>query len=208
VRLITHGLESAMLPEDLPPDLPSFVAHFGSDEQCHDYLFRQRWPDGFACRACGHQQAWRLRRRRHLYECAVCGQQHSLLTGTVFEQTKTGLARWFLAIYLVSSSKKRRGRRLGRLRLAAVGDASRASLEGFLAAHLARPAAVTTDGWAGYGGLASQGWHHEAIKLSATWGEAALRLPAIHLVFSLRRTSAASPSSTTRWPGTAARRGT
>jgi transposase-like protein len=264
VRLITHGLESAMLPEDLPPDLPSFVARFGSDEQCHDYLFGQRWPDGFACRACGHQRAWRLRRRRHLYECAVCGQQHSLLTGTVFEQTKTGLARWFLAIDLVSSRKggisavelqrqlglrsyqtawtwlhklrramvrpgreplseqveadetyvggsepgkrgrgaggktvvagavesgrgKRRGRRLGRLRLAAVGDASRASLEGFLAAHLARPAAVTTDGWTGYGGLGAQGWQHEAITLSASWGDAALRLPAIHLVFSLAK---------------------
>jgi hypothetical protein len=59
--------------------------------------------------------------------------------------------------------------------------------EGFLAAHLARPAAVTIDGWAGYGGLAAQGWHHETINLSATWGDAALRLPAIHLVFSLAK---------------------
>jgi hypothetical protein len=46
---------------------------------------------------------------------------------------------------------------------------------------------VTTDGWVGYGGLASHGWHHETINLSATWGEAALRLPAIHLVFSLAK---------------------
>jgi hypothetical protein len=65
---------------------------------------RQRWPEGFACRACGQRRAWRLR-RRHLYECAGCGQQHSLLKGTIFEQTKTGLAKWFLAIYLVSASK-------------------------------------------------------------------------------------------------------
>jgi hypothetical protein len=28
-----------------------------------------------------------------------------MLAGTIFEQTKTGLARWFLAIWLVSSSK-------------------------------------------------------------------------------------------------------
>ena len=38
-------------------------------------------------------------------ECAACGKQHSLLAGTIFEQTKTGLSRWFLAIYLVTSSK-------------------------------------------------------------------------------------------------------
>ena len=37
----------------------------------------------------------------------MCGlrQQHSLLKDTIFEQTKTGLAKWFLAIYLVTSSK-------------------------------------------------------------------------------------------------------
>jgi ISXO2-like transposase domain/Transposase zinc-ribbon domain len=252
----------AMLADDLPRDLPTFIARFGTDEQCHAYLFQQRWPDGFGCRACGHHQAWRLG-RRNVYECAACGQQHSLLKGTIFEQTKTGLARWFLAIYLVSASKggisalelqrqmgfgsyqtawtwlhkirramvrpgrealreqieadetyvggaepgkpgrgggktvvagavesdrgKTRGRRLGRLRLAVLPNASRSSLEGFLAANVARPAGVTTDGWAGYGGLAAAGWRHEPVNLSATWGDAALRLPAIHLVFSLAK---------------------
>jgi transposase-like protein len=251
-----------MLPEDLPQDLPTFIARFGTDERCHAYLFEKRWPDGFCCRACGHRQAWRLG-RRNIYECAACGQQHSLLKGTIFEQTKTGLAKWFLAIYLVSASKggisalelqrqmgfgsyqtawtwlhkirramvrpgraaltaqveadetyvggaepgkpgrgggktvvagavesgrgKARGRRLGRLRLAVVPDVSAESLEGFLGQNVARPATVTTDGWAGYGGLATAGYRHAPINLSASWGDAALRLPAIHLVFSLAK---------------------
>ena len=42
---------------------------------------------------------------RLIEECAACGKQHSLFAGTIFEQTKTGLAKWFLAIYLVTSSK-------------------------------------------------------------------------------------------------------
>jgi transposase-like protein len=251
-----------MLPEDLPKDLPTFIERFGTDERCHAYLFQKRWPDGFCCRACGHRQAWRLG-RRNIYECAACGQQHSLLTGTIFEQTKTGLAKWFLAIYLVSASKggisalelqrqmgfgsyqtawtwlhkirramvrpgraaltaqveadetyvggaepgkpgrgggktvvagavesgrgKARGRRLGRLRLAVVPDVSAESLESFLGHNVERPATVTTDGWAGYGGLAAAGYRHAPINLSASWGDAALRLPAIHLVFSLAR---------------------
>jgi transposase-like protein/ribosomal protein L37AE/L43A len=251
-----------MLPEDLPQDLPTFIERFGTDERCHAYLLQKRWPDGFCCRACGHRQAWRLG-RRNIYECAACGQQHSLLKGTIFEQTKTGLAKWFLAIYLVSASKggisalelqrqmgfgsyqtawtwlhkirramvrpgraaltaqveadetyvggaepgkpgrgggktvvagavesgrgKARGRRLGRLRLAVVPDVSAASLEGFLGQNVARPATVTTDGWAGYGGLAAAGYRHAPINLSASWGDAALRLPAIHLVFSLAK---------------------
>jgi transposase-like protein len=82
---------------------------------------------------------------------------------------------------------KGRQRRLGRLRLAAVPDASTESLEGFLAGNLAPPAAVTTDGWPGYGGLGEAGYDHEAINLSRSWGEAVLRLPAIHLVFGLAK---------------------
>jgi transposase-like protein len=252
-----------MLPDDLPRDLPGFLARFGTDEQCRDYLIRARWPEGFRCAACGHGRCHALRARLAL-ECAACGKQHSYMAGTIFEQTKTGLARWFLAIWLVTSSKggisamelkrqmgfgsyqtawswlhkirramvapgraplagrveadetylgaarpgrsgrgaagktkvagavesgrgKARGRRLGRLRLAAVPDASAKSLEGFLARNVAKPAAVATDGWSGYAGLAARGYTHEPVNLSRGWGDAALRLPGIHLVFGLAK---------------------
>jgi transposase-like protein len=252
-----------MLPNDLPRDLPTFIARFGTDEQCRDHLFKARWPEGFRCRACGHDDAYVLA-RRNIYECAACGQQHSLLTGTIFEQTKTDLAKWFLAIYLVTSSKggisamelqrqmgfgsyqtawswlhkirkamvrpdrkplaerveadetylgaakpgragrgavgkavvagavesgrgKARGRRLGRLRLTAVPDASATSLAGFLSQNLAKPASVVTDGWPAYAGLGAAGYTHEPVNLSRSWGDAALRLPGIHLVFGLAK---------------------
>jgi transposase-like protein len=252
-----------MIPDDLPEDLPTFMAQFGTDQQCRDYLFAARWPEGFRCVACGHDDAYALK-TKIVYEGVACGKQHSLLAGTIFEQTKTGLSRWFLAIYLVTSSKrgisamarkrqmgfasygtawtwlhkirkamvrpgrkplsdrveadetyvggarpgrpgrgaagktlvagavetgrgKARGRRLGRLRLAKLPDASATSLEGFLAANVARPAAVATDGWRGYLGLPANGYGHEPVNLSASWGDAALRLPAIHLVLALAR---------------------
>src|SRR3954453_16191482 len=92
------------LLKGLPNNLPSFLARFGSDAQCRDYLFRARWPEGFRCAGCGHERAY-SHKLRLIEECAACGRQHSLLAGTIFEQTKTGLARWFLAIYLVTSSQ-------------------------------------------------------------------------------------------------------
>ena len=251
------------LLRDLPGDLPTFLERFGSDGQCRAYLVEARWPGGFRCAGCGHDAAY-SHKKRLIEECRACGKQHSILAGTIFEQTKTGLARWFLAIYLVTSSKggisamelqrqmgfrsyqtawswlhkirramvrpgraplaehieadetlvggsrsgrpgrgaagktvvagavesgrgQRRGRRLGRLRLAVVPDASAASLEGFVVGNLAAPAAVTTDGWSGYGGLAARGYAHQAINLSRSWGEASVRLPAIHLVFGLAK---------------------
>jgi len=251
------------LMRDLPDDLPTFLTRFGTDAQCRAYLARGRWPEGFRCAGCGHARAY-SHHVRLIEECAACGKQHSLLAGTIFEQTKTGLARWFLAIWLVTSSKggisalelqrqmgfgsyqtawswlhkirkamvrpdrqplaerveadetlvggarhgkpgrgaagktvvagaveagrgKGRGRRLGRLRLQSVADASGASLEGFLAANVAPPATVTTDGWQGYAKLGEAGYDHEAIDLRRSWGDAVLRLPAIHLVFGLAK---------------------
>jgi transposase-like protein len=252
-----------MLPTDLPGDLPSFLERFESDEKCREYLVQARWPDGFRCAGCGHDRAW-AHKVRLIHECAACGKQHAILAGTIFEQTKTGLAKWFLAIFLVTASKggisamelkrqmgfgsyqtawtwlhkirkamvrperaplsarvevdetyvggprpgkggrgaagklkvagavesgrgQAKGRRLGRLRLAVVPDVSAKSLEGFLGQNLARAATVATDGWSGYGGLAAAGYGHEPVDLAASWGDASLRLPAIHLVFGLAK---------------------
>jgi transposase-like protein len=251
------------LLQDLPRDLPTFLERFGTDEACRAYLVRARWPAGFHCSGCGHDQAY-SHKKRLIEECTACGKQHSILAGTIFEQTKTGLARWFLAIYLVTSSKggisamelqrqmgfgsygtawawlhkirramvvpgrqplsdrveadetlvggpkpgkpgrgasgktvvagavesrrgKARGRRLGRLRLQAVRDASAGSLVGFLGRNVLSPAEVATDGWSGYRGLEAAGYAHEPIRLARSWGDAALRLPAIHLVFGLAK---------------------
>jgi hypothetical protein len=49
--------ETVMIPDDLPKDLPTFMARFGTDQQCRDYLFAARWPEGFRCLACGHADA-------------------------------------------------------------------------------------------------------------------------------------------------------
>jgi transposase-like protein len=251
------------LLQDLPRDLPSFLERFGTDEACRAYLVRARWPAGFRCDGCGHDQAY-SHRKRLIEECAACGKQHSIRAGTIFEQTKTGLARWLLAIYLVTSSKggisamelqrqmgfasygtawawlhkirramvvpgrrplgerveadetlvggarpgkpgrgaagktvvagavesrrgQAHGRRLGRLRLQAVRDASASNLVGFLGQNVLRPAEVVTDGWSGYRGLDAEGYAHAPINLARSWGDAALRLPAIHLVFGLAK---------------------
>ena len=92
------------LLQDLPRDLPTFLKRFGTDAKCRAYLVRALWPEGFRCAGCGHGEAY-SHKKRLIEECRSCGKQHSILAGTMFEQTKTGLAKWFLAIYLVTSSK-------------------------------------------------------------------------------------------------------
>ena len=93
-----HRVECvAMFPSDLPTDLNTFLDCFGNDDQCRDYLFTLKWPDGFRC-PCGADRCYRLS-RRIAYECSVCGAQQALLAGTIFEQTKTPLRFWFRCTY-------------------------------------------------------------------------------------------------------------
>ena len=93
------------LPETMPATMPEFLARFGSSAACREYLLERRWPEGFVCTGCSHRRCYWLTKKTNVCECAGCGSQTSILTGTVFEQTKTALSTWFLAIYLFAGSK-------------------------------------------------------------------------------------------------------
>jgi transposase-like protein len=77
---------------------------YGTENQCHDALFKLRWPRGFNCLECGCHRYCFLKTRK-LYQCNNCHHQTSLISGTIFEQTKLPLTRWFLAIHLITQSK-------------------------------------------------------------------------------------------------------
>ena len=82
--------------------------HFGTEDACQKYLFRQRWPKGFVCPQCLGQTYWKVQRSDRtapLYECTGCGHQASLTAGTLFHRTKVALRVWFLAIFLVAVDK-------------------------------------------------------------------------------------------------------
>src|SRR5437773_11798702 len=75
--------------------LREFVVEFGTEERCIEHLAGLRWPGGFACAGCGGRQAWRLKTRPRVYECATCHRQESATAGTVFHRTRTDLTKWF-----------------------------------------------------------------------------------------------------------------
>ena len=41
-----------------------------------------------------------------MFECAGCGQQHSVTAGTVFHRTRTPLRKWFAAAWLIGQDKR------------------------------------------------------------------------------------------------------
>lgn len=78
--------------------------NYGTEEQCQQALFKWRWPMGFRCPQCGCQKYCKIKTRQ-LYQCNHCHQQTSLISGTIFEQTKLPLTKWFLAIHLITQAK-------------------------------------------------------------------------------------------------------
>ena len=84
-----------------------------TDEQCREYLEQQRWPDGPHCPKCGVLEPYSITRKsqtkntvQSLYKCRGCKRQFTATVGTIFEDSKIPLNKWFAAIYLMSSSKK------------------------------------------------------------------------------------------------------
>ena len=94
-----------MIERDFPKNLPDFQARFGTEEACAEYLFKQKWPDGFKCSECGCTEA-HLLPTRSIYVCYGCRHHHSITSGTAFHGTRKGLVKWFLALYFVTTSKQ------------------------------------------------------------------------------------------------------
>jgi transposase-like protein/Zn ribbon nucleic-acid-binding protein len=80
-----------------------FVKNFSTEEQCRGYLFKLRWPDGFVCPACGAIKYWFVNGK--LYECIECGRQTSVISGTIFQDTRSPLTKWFTAIWWITTQK-------------------------------------------------------------------------------------------------------
>ena len=86
-----------------------------TEERCIRHLELVRWPDGLICirDGCGSRRIrsfdakGKTGKTRHLYECIDCRYQYSVTTGTIFHNSHMPLSKWFLAINMVCSGKKR-----------------------------------------------------------------------------------------------------
>ena len=88
-----------------PKTRRQFQLQFANEEACQRYLTACRWPEGYPCPRCDHTRGYALAGRRR-WECAACGYQVSLTSGTVLHNTKTPLTLWFGAAYLMTTDKR------------------------------------------------------------------------------------------------------
>jgi hypothetical protein len=105
--------------------LAEFDALLPDEEACRKALMAQRWPDGkVKCPRCGNEKVWALKARPYHWVCKsgketvdkqtgevlICrkngGYRFSLISATIFENTKIPLKLWFTIGYLMLTAKK------------------------------------------------------------------------------------------------------
>jgi transposase-like protein len=83
---------------------------FQTEDDCKAFLVARRWPDGvITCPRCGNVKVWAVKSRPFHWICKGCnknGYRFSVITGTIFENTKYPLREWFKAAFLMYHSKK------------------------------------------------------------------------------------------------------
>ncbi|MFT3701174.1 MAG: IS1595 family transposase [Agriterribacter sp.] len=84
-----------------------FEKEFSSEEKCREYLEQQRWNGTPACPFCGSLNVCRFANGK-IFKCREkeCRSKFSVTVGTIYENTKIPLAKWFLATYILSVHSK------------------------------------------------------------------------------------------------------
>lgn len=78
---------------------------FPDEQAAIDHFTAIRWQDGAFCPYCGSTEVYHFADNR-THKCADCHQRFSIKVGTIFEDTKLPLQKWFIAIWMITSHKK------------------------------------------------------------------------------------------------------
>ena len=85
--------------------LLNFIDRFPDEESCKMEFKRIRDEQGIVCNKCGNTEHYWLQNKAH-YECKSCRARMSLKSGTVMHKSQLPYRYWFIAMHLLTSTKK------------------------------------------------------------------------------------------------------
>jgi len=80
-----------------PANQMKFEKMFSTEQRCIDYLIKIRWPNGFICPKCKHDDYWIV--EKNLMKCKRCKYRLSPTAATIFHRSKKPLMVWFRAMW-------------------------------------------------------------------------------------------------------------
>jgi transposase-like protein len=78
---------------------------FPDEQACIDHLRAIRWKTGAYCPYCSHTKIFNFSDGR-THKCAGCRKRFSIKVGTIFQDTKLPLRKWYMVIWLIVSHEK------------------------------------------------------------------------------------------------------
>lgn len=87
----------------IPKNQIEFEKMFTTEEQCLDYLKEFRFPEGYLCRKCHHDEYWL--NKRGIMVCKSCRNELSITSGTIFHRSKLPLVIIFRALWWMVAQK-------------------------------------------------------------------------------------------------------
>jgi transposase-like protein len=85
--------------------LYDFFEAFPDEQSAIDHLRAIRWKNGAYCPHCGCIKIMHFSDKR-THKCTECRQRFSIKVGSIFEDSKIPLRKWFAAVWLITSHKK------------------------------------------------------------------------------------------------------
>jgi transposase-like protein len=88
---------------EYPKNQMEFERTFANEDDCVKYLIEVKWPLGYKCSKCSHNEYWALSRKR--LKCKKCLAITTITSNTFFDQSNKPLTLWFRAIWWMIAQK-------------------------------------------------------------------------------------------------------
>ena len=85
--------------------LIEFFKHYPDEESCKIAFKSYRLQEGVTCKKCGSTSHY-WKKNREQWECKSCKHRTTLKSGTVMQSSKLPYQYWFIAMHLITSTKK------------------------------------------------------------------------------------------------------
>lgn len=86
-------------------NLIEFIKRFPNEQACRNHFRDYRIRKGIECKKCGHKEHYWLAGKEQ-FQCKQCRFRTTLRSGTMLQSSKLPFWYWYLAMHLMSSTKK------------------------------------------------------------------------------------------------------
>lgn len=86
-------------------NLLTITKKYNTQAKCLSYLEKLRWGDTVTCTFCGSDNTVAIKAQQGRHHCNNCKTTFSVLSDTIFEDTRLPLPKWFIIIGMMLNAK-------------------------------------------------------------------------------------------------------